>query len=195
MPDTCSHCRGANAGRSAAWLSRPREDAQAAQQLQRRSDRPNACAPGCAAGKWTSYPANLGMGLATFDIMAQLLAHPLTDAAHVWTTRWKTNSPPTPYTGAYNTDALLARPPPHCPAAAAQQAALPEHRAPAPRSPPQTKPLFWQPTGCWAATMACCAAGHELAESSLAVIASAAHTTMLPRAVAPPGGGTGQARA
>ena len=64
---------------------------------------------GRAAGKWGGYPATLGMGLATFDIMAQLLAHPLTDTAQVWTTRWKTSYPGA-YSGAWNTDALTARP-------------------------------------------------------------------------------------
>ena len=84
------------------------------------------------------------MGIATFDIMAQLLAHPQTDAAHVWTTRWKTNSPPTPYSGAWNTDALMARTPPRALLAAAQQAAFWSDPGLAPRSmlasPPQTQP-------------------------------------------------------
>lgn len=47
------------------------------------------------AGKWGG-PTNLGMGLATFNLMAQLLSHHLVDMAHAWTTRWKTNSPPKP---------------------------------------------------------------------------------------------------
>ena len=62
---------------------------------------------GWHAGKWGGA-TNLGMGLATFDIMAQLLSHHLIDVAHVWTTRYKTNSP-NPYTPS-NTDALTARP-------------------------------------------------------------------------------------
>ncbi|KAK9834900.1 hypothetical protein WJX81_007315 [Elliptochloris bilobata] len=44
-------------------------------------------------GKWGNYPASLGMGICVFDIMAQLLSHPLVDDAHVWTTRWRTGSP------------------------------------------------------------------------------------------------------
>ena len=63
---------------------------------------------GWRAGKWGGQ-ASLGMGLATFDLMAQLLSHPLTDVAHVWTTRWKTSAP-SPYSTPYNTDALTARP-------------------------------------------------------------------------------------
>ena len=50
------------------------------------------------------------MGIATFDLMAQLLSHHLVDVAHAWTTRWKTDAPPRPYSAPANTDALTARP-------------------------------------------------------------------------------------
>ena len=130
-------------------MSRPQEGVRAAQQLHRRSACSSACAPGCAAGKWGGYPANLGMGLATFDIMAQLLAHPLTDAAHVWTTRWKTDSTPAPYPGASNMDALMARTPSRALLAAAQQALLPSrsHRGLAPCSMPASLPQTRPPAG------------------------------------------------
>ena len=62
------------------------------------------------AGKWGGQ-ANLGMGIATFDLMAQLLSHRLVDVAQAWTTRWKTNAPPSPYSTPGNTDALTARAP------------------------------------------------------------------------------------
>ncbi len=58
-------------------------------------------------GLWGRTPCTLGMGIVTFDIMAQLLSYPLVDAAHVWTTRWKTGVPdPTSLATSY--DALQA---------------------------------------------------------------------------------------
>jgi hypothetical protein len=72
------------------------------------------------AGVWPWSPANLGHALCNFDIMASLLAHPLTDEVHFWTTRWRT--------GAYNPgwvpdlmDAFKARPPPAARSAAGSQ--------------------------------------------------------------------------
>ena len=60
------------------------------------------------AGKWGAYPATLGMGLCTFDILAQIISHPLVDDAMIWTTRWRTG-PPQSTQMAGNYDALQAR--------------------------------------------------------------------------------------
>ncbi|KAK9823048.1 hypothetical protein WJX81_003290 [Elliptochloris bilobata] len=57
------------------------------------------------AYKWPGYPCNLGMGIATFDILAQLISHPAVDDAHVWTTRWRTGAP-NPSQSTANTDAF-----------------------------------------------------------------------------------------
>lgn len=62
------------------------------------------------AGLWPTYPCTLGMGIATFDIMAQILSHPLVDVAHVWTTRWKTGTP-NPWGSASSEDSLTVRAP------------------------------------------------------------------------------------
>lgn len=59
-------------------------------------------------GTWPGQIATLGHAIATFDIMAQLLSHPLVDVAHVWTTRWRTGYPT--IIPASSTDALQARP-------------------------------------------------------------------------------------
>ena len=90
--------------------------------------------PGHAAGQWGTT-ANLGLGLATFDMMAQLLSHPLVDVAHLWTTRWRTSYPGS-YSGASNFEALTARPPLSALRAAAQWAPLLSrtHAGLAPRS-------------------------------------------------------------
>ena len=62
------------------------------------------------AGLWPTYPCTVGMGIATFDIMAQILSHPLVDVAHVWTTRWKTGTP-NPWGSASSEDSLTVRAP------------------------------------------------------------------------------------
>ena len=45
------------------------------------------------AGKWGGSPATLGMGLCTFDILVQIITHPLVDDGMVWTTRWRVGGP------------------------------------------------------------------------------------------------------
>ena len=64
--------------------------------------------PPVLAGKWGSYPATLGMGLCTFDILVQIITHPLVDDGMVWTTRWNTGAPQG-NSMATNYDALQAR--------------------------------------------------------------------------------------